>query len=490
MKITGVGCAALMALGIAILAGCGKQDAQEPDMQREIGTYRAQDGTLSEHLYVTEEGYVQGFTGQEDTCDFQITVAEDGFYDLKFRAAGLGGYKENRILVDDISVGNLVSSTEEFEEKVIKRNFLSAGEHKITVEGYWGYIALDSLTVLESKELAEDRELDVTLSNPDAGECARRLMSYLADQYGKNFISGQYCDGGLYGHEMACIFKATGKFPAMVGLDMMEYSPSRVANGSEGKSILLAQEAWEKGAIVTMCWHWNAPERYLTGQWYSGFYKDSTNISLDDIMSGKDEEGYQLLLSDMDAVAKELQTLRDAKVPILWRPLHEASGGWFWWGDCSPDSYCKLYRLMYEKFTKEYELDNLIWVWNGQSGQWYPGDDVVDLVGEDIYAGNHVYSSQINKYMEVEEYTDTRKMVVLSENGCLFDPDLAIRDGAMWGYFGTWGGEFVTKSSTLNIWSEEYTEEAMVQKVYQHERVITLDELPDLKTYPIREDVN
>ena len=115
---------------------------------------------------------------------------------------------------------------------------------------------------------------------------------------------------------------------------------------------------------------------------------------------------------------------------------------------------------------------------------------MVDLVGEDIYAGNHVYSSQINKYMEVEEYTDTRKMVVLSENGCLFDPDLAIRDGAMWGYFGTWGGEFVTKSSTLNIWSEEYTEEAMVQKVYQHERVITLDELPDLKTYPIREDVN
>lgn len=303
MKITGVGRAALMALGIAILAGCGKQDAQEPDMQREIGTYRAQDGTLSEHLYVTEEGYVQGFTGQEDTCDFQITVAEDGFYDLKFRAAGLGGYKENRILVDDISVGNLVSSTEEFEEKVIKRNFLSAGEHKITVEGYWGYIALDSLTVLESKELAADGELDVTLSNPDAGECARRLMSYLADQYGTNFISGQYCDGGLYGHEMACIFKATGKFPAMVGLDMMEYFPSRVANGSEGKSILL---------------------------------------------------------SDMDAVAKELQTLRDAKVPILWRPLHEASGGWFWWGDCSPDSYCKLYRLMYEKFTKEYELDNLI----------------------------------------------------------------------------------------------------------------------------------
>ena len=50
-------------------------------------------------------------------------------------------------------------------------------------------------------------------------------------------------------------------------------------------------------------------------------------------------------------------------------------------------------------------------------------------------------------------------MIVLSENGCLFDPDMAIRDGAMWGFFATWSGEFVLANSKLNRLSEKYTEE-------------------------------
>ena len=96
-----------------------------------------------------------------------------------------------------------------------------------------------------------------------------------------------------------------------------------------------------------------------------------------------------------------------------------------------------------------------------------------------------MYTPQTSKYLEVLEYTDARKMVILSENGCLFDPDLAIRDGSMWGSFCTWGGEFVTKNSQLLLLSEQYTEEDMLKKVYEHEHVITRDELPDLKTYPL-----
>ena len=171
-------------------------------------------------------------------------------------------------------------------------------------------------------------------------------------------------------------------------------------NGSEGSSIDKALEAWENNIPVTMCWHWNAPSKYLTGQWYSGFYKEYTNIDLDKIMNGQDEEGYQLLISDMDAIAGELTKLRNADVPVLWRPLHEASGGWFWWGDCDAESYLKLYNLMYDKFVNEYELNNLIWVWNGQDSAWYPGDDKVDIIGTDVYPGEHVYTSQYPKYIE------------------------------------------------------------------------------------------
>ena len=313
-------------------------------------------------------------------------------------------------------------------------------------------------------------------------------MSYLCDSYGKTTVSGQYCEEGLYGHEMACIWKATGKFPGMLGLDMSSYSPTSVANGAVGKSVEYAEEAWDAGAIVTMCWHWTAPQKYVTGNWFSTFYTDSCNLNLDKIMDGTDTEGYDLLVRDMDAIAKELQRLQEKDIPVLWRPLHEASGGWFWWGNCKAESYIELYRLMYDKFTNEYGLNNLIWVWNGQGNDWYPGDDVVDIIGQDLYPGYHVYTSQYSSYMAAFESTEAKKMVVLSENGCLMDPDLMKRDGAMWGYFGTWSGEFVTDNNAFNTYAETYTELDMAIKVYNHENVITLDEMPDLKTYPIRKD--
>jgi len=181
---------------------------------------------------------------------------------------------------------------------------------------------------------------------------------------------------------------------------MMEYSPSRVANGGTTQAVESAIEYWDQGGIVTFVWHWNAPEKYLTGVWYSGFYKEHTDIDLKKIMDGDDPEGYDLLIRDIDAIAEQLKRLQDAGVPVLWRPLHEASGGWFWWGNAGAEAYKELYVLLYDRLTNHHGLNNLIWVWNGQSADWYPGDDYVDIIGEDIYPGERVYTSQIKKYLE------------------------------------------------------------------------------------------
>lgn len=491
----------------ALLAGCavagndganeksGSEGTQEME-SRLISVYEAEEGYYSGNVKTgssidgfSGEGYAEGFSEDGDSVGVTIECPETGFYNLGFTTAQIGGYKENYVYVDGESVGLLPSDTAEFTDAMIQRVYLTEGQHEVMLAKYWGYIALDKISLLTSPDLPADYyEADVRLSNPNASENAQRLMSFLADNYGINILSGQYCDTGLYGHENACIWSETGKFPAVLGLDMIEYTPSRAANGSVGKSIEYAIEAWDKNAVVTMCWHWNAPEKYLTGVWYSGFYKEYTNIDLDKIMNGEDPEGYELLVSDMDVIAGELVKLKEQDVPVLWRPLHEASGGWFWWGNCSAQSYKSLYRLMYDKFVNEYELNNLIWVWNGQDADWYPGDDVVDLAGIDIYAGEHVYTSQVNTFAEVKSWTGN-KMVCLSENGTMFDPDLAIRDDAMWSFFCTWCGEFITKSKTLNRISEQYTEAQMVDKVYSHENVLTLDELPDLHSYTIREDV-
>ncbi len=363
---------------------------------------------------------------------------------------------------------------------------MDAGTHEISITAYWGYVQIDCLSIELGEEVDESiYDVSADLINPNADESAQRLMKYLTDVYGTYFLTGQYGDEGYFSNEVQAIYQTTGEHPAVLGLDMIEYSPSRVENGSSSQTVEYAIDWWERGGIVTLCWHWNAPTKYITGDWYSAFYEYATNIDLAAIMNGEDEEGYELLLEDIDAIATELLRLQDAGVPILWRPLHEASGGWFWWGDSGAEAYKQLWVLLYETLTYDYGLNNLIWVWNGQDADWYPGDEYVDIIGEDIYAGNQVSTSQVVKYMEAVNYTDANKMVVLSENGCVFDPEVAYRDGAMWGFYCTWGGEFVLKTDALPRYSENYTSEEILLKMYSSDLSITLDELPDLTTYPL-----
>ena len=433
-------------------------------------------------------GYVTGFKKEGDGVTLSLEVSEDGFYDITVSSCSEGGHKENRILVDGENAGLFVSEDKGYAEDTLDRIYLGQGRHEVSLMSYWGWVKVDKVTVSRSAALPEDiYEVSPVPVNPNASDNARRLKAYLADVYGKKLITGQYCEQGMYGLENASIWRTTGgDYPAILGMDLIDYSPSRTENGTQGKTIDYALDYWEdKGGIVTLCWHWTAPTRYVTGKWYSAFYTEHTDIDLAKIMNGEDEEGYRLLMSDLDEIAGQLKRLSDADVPILWRPLHEASGGWFWWGAAGPEAYLKLYRLMYEKFTEEYGLNNLLWVWNGQDGAWYPGDDVVDIIGEDIYPGEHVYSSQSDTFLKALGYTDERKMIILSENGCMPDPELLFRDQTVWGSFCTWEGEFVLASAGFNKLSEKYTEAEMVKKIYTDERIVKRSNLPDLKTYPI-----
>lgn len=448
--------------------------------EAENGHFSGKTGTGSENGIT----FVTGFAQDDDSVEIPVTVNKSGFYDIVFNLRSQdGGYKENYVLADGENVGTVKAEGKQWQKQSVEYVYLAAGEHSITVRKFWGWIQIDSLQMIPSTPLPDDLyEIEPLLVNPDASGEARSLMTYLCSIYGKAVLSGQYCDEGMYGAENATIWRATGgKYPAMLGLDLIEYSPSRVAHGAKGKTVDLALDYWDKGGIVTFCWHWNAPEKYITGPWYSAFYTDSCNLDLAAVMDGRDPEGYELLMEDIDAIAAQLLRLKEAGVPVLWRPLHEASGGWFWWGAAGHEAYLKLYRLLYDRLTNEYGLNNLIWVWNGQDADWYPGDEYVDIIGEDIYPGEQVYTSQAARFIKAMRYTDAKKMITLSENGCLPDPELLFRDGIVWSYTGTWGGEFVMKNKTYNILSEQYTDEQMLRKFYTSDLVITRDELPDLK---------
>ena len=459
--------------------------------------YEAEDGKTEGKAAVENSfdgfsgtGYVDHFEGSTDKLTFTVDAPADGSYDLNFMCASNGGHKVNFVAADGTPIGEITTDNEEFGFNSLKNIYLEKGQHEITLSVSWGWIKVDYLEMTASSAVSEDTySVSPVLSNPDADENAQRLMKFMTDIYGNYTLSGQFADKGRTSSELARIQEITGKQPAVLGLDLIEYTPSRVANGSSGDAVEQAYDWYvNAGGIVSMCWHWNAPEKYLVNSesnpWYRGFYKEATTINLDDIMNGRDDEGYDLLMQDIDAIAVQLKRLCDSGVPVLWRPLHEASGGWFWWGNCEPGSYKKLWNILYDRLTNEYGLTNLIWVWNGQSSDWYPGDDTVDIIGEDIYPGTQVYTSQSGKFAEAAETSGTAKLVALTENGCVPDPDLLFRDNARWLLWSTWSGEFIVNN--FGQLSETYTEADMLKKAYGSEYVLTLDELPDLRNYPIQ----
>ena len=422
-------------------------------------------------------GYVAGFESEGAAVEFTVYIHYEGFYDLNFVTSSPYGYKENRIYLNGERIGIVaIDETADFDDSVLQRVFLPVGRHIVGYSHYWGWMFLDRLEVTPATALDPAMfNVSAQLANPNANEAARGLMQLLVELYGTYFISGQYTDYGVHGAEFQVIRDITGQTPAVMGLDLMDYTPSRVARGTVGRTVEHAIEFHNMGGIATFCWHWNAPEEYITGTWYRGFFTYVTNIDLRLILDGGDPLGYELLMRDIDAISYQLLRLQDAGVPVLWRPLHEAAGGWFWWGAAGADAQIELWRLMFDRMTNYHGLNNLIWLWNGEHADWYPGDAYVDIIGEDVYFGERVYASGIERFLQAKAFTYPPKMVVLSETDTLFFPDLALRDGAMWGFFAPWKREFVLESRTPPVYSEQFTERWMLEHVYSHERVITLE---------------
>jgi len=191
------------------------------------------------------------------------------------------------------------------------------------------------------------------------------------------------------------------------------------------------------------------------------------------------------MVRDMEMIADSLLTLQKEGVAVLWRPLHEASGKWFWWGIDGPKPCVALYKLMFDIFVNQKGLRNLIWVWTTDEASdaldWYPGDEYVDVVGRDYYyyprESNH--ASLVGSFETVKEIFGGRKIVTLSENGSVPYPDEMKADGANWSWFMPWYGDYAMES-----WANDNNAESW-KIVMNNEYTLTLEDMPGWDKYEI-----
>lgn len=445
------------------------------------------------------DGFVGGISDENSSVEFTFDFPAKGSYTFTVSSAVDVAGETAILTVDGVKTGTLkITNSDKFTDNLVSMVSVDEGKHTIGITYGSSPAYVDKITVTsgETVDLSQ-YEVSKQLSNPNASDRTKRLFSFMCDTYGKYIISGNYASetggiGGIESREFKSIKSVTGEYPAIMGLDLSNLSPSAVEHNATTNTIYYAQEWNAKGGIVTLCWHWYPDDKYLgvydEKPWFKGFYSDSTNFNLAQALDGTDQYGYDCLIRDIDAIAEALKELEALDIPILWRPLHEAGGDpqwnnpWFWWGSSGSEAYIELWKLLYDRLTNYHKIDNLIWVWNAQNVNWYPGDEYVDMIGYDIYADEQDTTSQKEIYDYIKGSTNTNKIICLSENGVIPDPDACMSDGTRWSWFSVWNGEFTIKDAQL---SDQYTPLETWEKVYSHDRVLTLDELPDLTCYPI-----
>ncbi|KAL4924508.1 putative mannan endo-1,4-beta-mannosidase E [Aspergillus undulatus] len=306
--------------------------------------------------------------------------------------------------------------------------------------------------------------------NRNASTSARKLLTHLAN----TASNGTTLSGQQELEDAEWLAQNVGYSPAILGVDLMDYSPSRVELGAKASTIEDAISYSKHGGIITICWHWGSPSGSNTStsdSWYNNFYTEGTTFNLSSAIQPSSPD-YKLLIRDIDAIAKQLARVKDT--PILFRPLHEADGGWFWWGAAGPEPCKALYHLLFDRLTKTHGLNNLLWVWNSKSPEWYPGNDFVDIVSVDIYADKGNHSSQIADYRALQTLTgNSTKPIALGEVGNIPDPKQTLNDGAKWAYWLTWNGDFIR--------GEDYNPAHFKREVYASKNVLTLDDVQGFK---------
>lgn len=325
----------------------------------------------------------------------------------------------------------------------------------------------NSLTLGESIAIDNFSAVTTELApvNSNASTETREILNYLASIYGHKTLMG-YND---YVHTPD-IYQQTGRHAAIWGNDLHWWNNT-------------VQRALDYHYIPTLHWHW-----HFNGE--SAWKSQRTNqVNVGAMVTPGTIEN-STAIAEMSATATKLEVFKNAGVPVLFRPLHEIDGGWFWWTDtANPANTAALWRMMYDYFTNTRGLNNLIWVYSAGTGldhnaayrsQFYPGSNFVDIAGIDIYNIDYRNTTTDYKtYFDMMRQVAPGKMLALAEGDACPDPD-KMASGAIpaWLYCMPWWG---TPNPNHPVdWALHET---------RHNFMITLDELPYLGSGNIKPSV-
>lgn len=289
------------------------------------------------------------------------------------------------------------------------------------------------LITCTSKQKESNNLNEPTLDNKTAE--TQNLLKNLKLISQKGFMFGHQ-DDPLYGigwngdFARSDVKSVVGDYPAAMGFDIghIELSGDRSLDNvwfDRIRQEIINQ--YNRGGMSTVSWHLDNP---LTGG-------NSWDVKTKGVVASilPNGEQHEKFLGWLDIVANffnSLTTENGIKVPVLFRPWHEHTGSWFWWGKdlCTADEYKQLW-IMTHDYLAEQGVDNLLYAYSPDSQgpgeiymERYPGDEYVDVLGFDCYHRNNVkgieaYQHSLNTILAfmAEEGKKRNKPIALTETG-------------------------------------------------------------------------
>ncbi len=376
--------------------------------------------------------------------------------------------------------------------KFLKADVYVGGSQQYTVKIDKG--AISATKSKETNATAYTAELR-TASRATRSPEAEKLLKYMRDNVGVKMLTGVSACINWNQNEAVWVHKHTGKYPAINGFDFIHHVYSSPGGWIDYDNITPAKSWADNKGVVAAMWHWGMKTN--DGSTYTctpGAAPGETSFSPNDIFD-PESEGYKQMIHDIDEVAKWMKPLAELRIPILWRPLHEAQGNWneqyggtswykawFWWGIDGPEACAELWRVMYRRMVEYHGLDNLIWVYNtGDSMRWFPGDEYVDIVAYDFY--NQSMDNMKRIYDMMKRMFPT-KLLAVSEFGSMPKISDQWAEGMHWCYFMPWWDNARTQDMNSEAFQSRDHNNANIdwwEDALKCDFIVTRDELPSFR---------
>ena len=301
--------------------------------------------------------------------------------------------------------------------------------------------------------------------NPNATPEARDLLETIYSMYRRFTLSGEHNQMWKMSQPSEKLFEITGRYPLIWGgewgfsderhdVDNIKYRPRLLDE-------IRRQHA--AGRIIVMSHHQASPVVGEPCGFSDGVQKKLSSNEWDEILT-EGTDLHRSWLNCVDLLGDAIETLQREGIPIIFRPYHEMNGDWFWWGG-HPEKFLRLWRMIYDRFTGQRQLNNLLWAWNPDKPlpgveQYFPGADEVDFLGTDIYPNVDREETYPQEWYDRMAKLAIDKPLALSEMSVLPDPSQF--DAQPWAWFMGWDNLIFSANTAEQLHS-----------VFNHPRIVS-----------------